>query len=153
MLSAADNLVRIINAVFLIISIGLISGLIGTQTKHSSRVNFCMFAAVYGLVTDSLYGFLANFWTSLTYPAILLVLDFLNFIFTFVAATALAVGIRCHSCKNKTYLEQNKIIQGSSSRCHQSQAAVAFFLLFLFSIPHQSDCGHDGYDAKWWIWL
>ncbi|PTN27993.1 Fhn1p [Saccharomyces cerevisiae] len=91
MLSAADNLVRMINAVFLIISIGLISGLIGTQTKHSSRVNFCMFAAVYGLVTDSLYGFLANFWTSLTYPAILLVLDFLNFIFTFVAATALAV--------------------------------------------------------------
>lgn len=136
MLSAADNLVRMINAVFLIISIGLISGLIGTQTKHSSRVNFCMFAAVYGLVTDSLYGFLANFWTSLTYPAILLVLDFLNFIFTFVAATALAVGIRCHSCKNKTYLEQNKIIQGSSSRCHQSQAAVAFFYFscFLFLI-------------------
>ncbi|CAI6524449.1 AIS_HP2_G0020100.mRNA.1.CDS.1 [Saccharomyces cerevisiae] len=136
MLSAADNLIRIVSAVFLIISIGLIGGLMDTQTNGSSRVNFCMFAAAYGLITDSFYGFLANFWSSLTYPAILLVLDFLNFLFTFAAATALAVGIRCHSCKNKTYLEQNNITQGSSSRCHQSQAAVAFFYFscFLFLI-------------------
>ncbi|EJS43636.1 YGR131W [Saccharomyces arboricola H-6] len=136
MLSAAENLIRITNAVFLIISIGLISGLLGSQKKNSSRVNFCMFTAAYGLLTDSFYGFLANFWSSLIHPVILLVLDFLNFVFTFVAATALAVGIRCHSCKNKTYLEDNKITQGSSSRCHQSQAAVAFFYFscFLFLV-------------------
>ncbi|CAI4063584.1 hypothetical protein SUVZ_07G3630 [Saccharomyces uvarum] len=138
MLSVADNIVRIINAVFLIISIGLISGLISTQTKHSSRVNFCMFAAAYGLLTDSFYGCLANFWSSLTYPAIMFVLDFLNFLFTFIAGTALAVGIRCHSCGNKTYLDNNKITQGSGSRCHQAKAAVAFFyfscILFLIKV-------------------
>lgn len=138
MLSVADNIVRIINAIFLIISIGLVSGLISSQTKHSSRVNFCMFAAAYGLLTDSFYGCLANLWSSLTYPVIMFVLDFLNFLFTFIAGTALAVGIRCHSCSNKTYLDNNKITQGSGSRCHQAKAAVVFFyfscILFLIKV-------------------
>lgn len=33
--------------------------------KHSSRVNFCMFAAAYGLLTDSFYGAWPIYWSSL----------------------------------------------------------------------------------------
>ena len=128
MLSVADNLLRIVNAVFLIICIGLASSLINTRKRHSARVNFCLFAAAYGIATDSLYGIFANFFEPLAWPLVLFVLDFLNFVFTFTAGTVLAVGIRAHSCNNKRYLErETKIVQGSGTRCRQAQALVAFF--------------------------
>lgn len=128
MLPVADNLVRIVNAIFLIICLALASSLIATRKRNSSRVNYCLFTAAYGLTTDSFYAIFANFFAPLTYPILLFVLDFLNFAFTFTAGTVLAVGIRAHSCKNHRYLERNtKIIQGSETRCRQAQALVAFF--------------------------
>lgn len=127
MLALADNILRIINFIFLVIIIGLVSALLNTQNHHSSRVNYCMFAVAYAIATDSLYGVIANFWEPLAWPIILFTLDFLNFVFTFTAGTVLAVGIRAHSCNNRSYVERNKITQGSQNRCRQSQAAVAFF--------------------------
>lgn len=127
MLAVADNVLRIINFIFLVICLGLVSSLINTQSHHSSRVNFALFAAAYGITTDSLYGVVANFWEPLAWPLILFILDFLNWVFTFTAGTALAVGIRAHSCNNQRYLLTNSITQGSETRCRSSQAAVAFF--------------------------
>lgn len=127
MLAVTDNVLRIINFIFLVICLGLISSLINTQSHHSSRVNFCLFAAAYGIFTDSVYGIAANFYEPLSWPLILFILDFLNWVFTFTAATALAVGIRAHSCNNRRYVLTNNITQGSETRCRSSQAAVAFF--------------------------
>ena len=65
---------------------------------------------------------------------ILFVFDFLNFVFTFAAATAIAAGIRAHSCSNQDYLDDNNIAQGSSGRCRKAQASTAFlyFSTFIF---------------------
>ncbi|CCK68527.1 Fhn1p KNAG_0B00800 [Huiozyma naganishii CBS 8797] len=127
MLGVADNLLRLLNFCFLVICLAFISTLINTQKFHISRVNYCMFAAAYGIATDGLYGLLANFWEPLAWPLILFTLDFLNFAFTLTAGIVLAVGIRAHSCKNVRYRERNHIIQGSENRCRISQAATAFF--------------------------
>lgn len=127
MLAPLDNFLRCINFILLVISIALISALLNTQRGNSSRVNFCMFAAAFGIATDGLYGLLANVFEVLAFPVVLFVLDFLNFVFTFTAGTTLAVGIRAHSCKNNRYVNSNHITQGSENRCREAQAAVAFF--------------------------
>lgn len=138
MLSLADNITRAINFVFLVIVLGLTGSLIQSQDGGNSRVNFALFAAVFGLVTSSIYGLLANFVEALAWPVILVTLDALNFIFTLAAGAALATGMRVHSCSNQTYLDFNAITQGSSDRCRKGQAATAFlffsFALFLVSL-------------------
>lgn len=140
MLALADNILRAVNFAFLVILLGLVGKLIQSSTSghHNSRVNFCMFAAAFGVVADSFYGILANFFVPFAFPIILLILDFLNFVFTFTAATALAVGIRTHSCLNQHYLDHNRITLGSTSRCREAQAVVAFFyfsfFIFLFKM-------------------
>lgn len=132
MLAIMDNALRLVNFAFLVILLGLVGELISSEDGHSSRVNFCMFAAAFGIVTDSFYGILANIWEVFAWPVILFALDFLNFAFTFSAATALAVGIRTHSCKNQDYLDSNNITQGSTQRCRLAQASVAFFYFSFF---------------------
>ncbi|KAL6930338.1 related to Non-classical export protein 2 [Hanseniaspora guilliermondii] len=135
MLSIFDISLRSLNFVFLVIILGLTGSLIhGSDNGNHSRVNFALFASVFGLVFDSIYGLVANFLSVLTWPIALFCLDFLNFVFTFAAATALAVGIRVHSCTDKSYLDGNSIINGSEDRCRKSQASVAFlyFSFFIF---------------------
>ncbi|KAL6929396.1 hypothetical protein ACO0SA_000796 [Hanseniaspora valbyensis] len=135
MLSIFDNSLRIVNFAFLVIILGLTGSLIhGSSNGTHSRVNFALFASVFGLLFDSIYAIFANFITFFTWPILLFTLDFLNFVFTFAAATALAVGIRCHSCSDQSYLDGNSIINGSSDRCRKSQATVAFlyFSFFIF---------------------
>lgn len=132
MLAIVDNVLRLVNFAFLVILLGLVGDLLSSQNQHSSRVNFCMFAAAYAIVTDSFYGILANIWEAFAWPLVLFVLDFLNFAFTFSAATALAVGIRTHSCTNQAYLDSNNITQGSTQRCREAQATVAFFYFSFF---------------------
>lgn len=127
MLATVDNILRIINFLFMVITIGLIAALLNTTNHNLSRVNYCMFAVAYGITTDSFYGVVANFVEALSWPIILATLDFLNFVFFLTAGAVLAVGIRAHSCKNRSYLDHNSIIQGSENRCRMSQAAVAFF--------------------------
>ncbi|GCE97765.1 hypothetical protein ZYGM_004870 [Zygosaccharomyces mellis] len=140
MLALTDNILRAVNFCFLVILLGLVGKLIqGSHSgNHNSRVNFCIFAAAFGVVSDSFYGVLANLFAPFAFPIILFILDFLNFVFTFTAATALAVGIRTHSCTNRHYLDNNKITQGSTSRCREAQAVVAFFyfsfFIFLFKM-------------------
>lgn len=126
MLAVADNILRLINFIFLVICLGLVSALINTQEHHVSRVNYCMFTAAYAIATDSVYGIFANFWEPLAWPMVLATLDFLNFAFTFSAGTVMAVGTRTHSCSNQSYLDANSIIQGSGNRCRMAQCYTAF---------------------------
>ncbi|CCH60796.1 hypothetical protein TBLA_0D02960 [Henningerozyma blattae CBS 6284] len=134
MLELYDNVFRIFNFCFFVITAGMIGNLLNTEHgHHSSRVNYCMFPPAWGLVSDSFYGILANLVPEpFAFPPILFAFDFLNFVFTFTAGTVLAVGIRTHSCTNKEYRRENYIIQGSERRCREAQACIAFFYFSMF---------------------
>ncbi|KAG7660500.1 NCE102 [[Candida] subhashii] len=135
MLAIGDSILRIINFVFLVIALGLTGSLAATTiTQSNPQINFGVFAASFGILTSSIYGILAFFIAAFAWPVVLFLFDFLNFVFTFAAATAIAAGIRAHSCSNKAYLDSNNITQGSGARCRKSQASVAFlyFSTFIF---------------------
>ncbi|CUM67678.1 uncharacterized protein PRCAT00005380001 [Priceomyces carsonii] len=135
MLAIGDSILRLVNFVFLVIALGLTGSLAATTiNQHNPQINFGVFAAAFGILTSSLYGILAFFIAALAWPVILAVFDFLNFVFTFAAATAIAAAIRCHSCTNSSYLKNNNIAQGSTGRCRKAQASVAFlyFSVFIF---------------------
>ncbi|GMM37864.1 Nce102 protein [Saccharomycopsis crataegensis] len=135
-LPIADIILRGFNTAFLIIVLGLTGSLIEGQQSSHARVNMALFASVFGIVFSSFYAVLAAFVSVFAWPILLFIADFLNFVFTFSAATALAVGIRCHSCTNQSYLNSNAIIEGSEDRCRKSQASVAFlyFSFFIFLV-------------------
>lgn len=135
MLAIGDAILRIFNFVFLVIALGLTGSLAATHKTHQNpQVNFAIFACAFGILFSSIYGVFAYFIDVLAWPLILAVFDFLNFVFTFAAATAIAAAIRCHSCNNQEYLDNNTITQGSSGRCRKAQASVAFiyFSVFIF---------------------
>ncbi|CAR24394.1 MARVEL domain-containing protein [Lachancea thermotolerans] len=135
MLSILDNSLRALNFAFLVIILGLTGSLAATHKTHNNpQVNFAIFTAAFGLLFDSLYAIPANFVSALAWPLLIAVFDFLNFVFTFAAATALAVAIRTHSCTNQDYLDSNTVTQGSTDRCRKAQASVAFlyFSFFIF---------------------
>ena len=138
MLAIGDSILRSINFVFLVIALGLTCSLAANTISHSnSQVNFAAFASAFGLLTSSIYGVLAYFIAVMAWPVLLAGFDFLNLVFTFSAAAALAVAIRVHSCGNEEYVDNNTVAQGSSDRCRKAQASVAFlffsFIVFLAS--------------------
>lgn len=138
MLAIGDVVLRGLNFVFLVIALGLTASLAATTyTQSNPQVNFGVFAAAFGLLTSSLYGVVAYFIAAFAWPVVLAIFDFLNIVFTFAAATAIAVAIRVHSCSNSDYVDNNNVTQGSSDRCRKAQASVAFlffsFVIFLAS--------------------
>lgn len=142
MLAIGDAILRIANFVFLVIALGLAGSLAATTVSHTNpQVNFAVFAPAFGILTSSFYGILAFFFAMFAWPLILTIFDFLNFVFTFAAATAVAAAIRCHSCGNQDYVKNNTVNQGSSGRCRKAQAVVAFeyfsAFIFLFSLVFQ----------------
>lgn len=137
MLAIGDSVLRIVNFVFLVIALGLTGSLAATTiTQSNPQINFGVFAAAFGILTSSIYGIFAFFVAAFAWPVVLFIFDFLNFVFTFAAATAIAAGINVHSCTNQRYLDNNNITQGSTSRCRKSQASVAFlyFSTFVFLV-------------------
>lgn len=134
MLSIPDISLRVVNFIFLAIILGLTARLAASADNNNPQVNFCVFAAAFGLLTSSFYGIIAAFVAAFAWPVILASLDFLNFVFTFSGATALAVAIRTHSCHDQEYLDENAVTQGSTQRCREAQASVAFlyFSVFVF---------------------
>ncbi|TID19868.1 hypothetical protein CANINC_003663 [Pichia inconspicua] len=142
MLSYGDITLRVINFAFLTVVLGLSGSLAATTVyRHNPQVNFCVFVGAWGLLSSTFYGVAAFFISFLASPIFLAILDFINFVFTFAGATALAVAIRCHSCSNREYVERNKVTQGVKDRCRKSQATVAFLyfsvFVFLFSLVMQ----------------
>lgn len=138
MLALGDSILRLVNFFLLVIALGLTASLAAdTVTQSNPQVNFGVFAAAFAILTSSFYGVLAYLVAAFAWPIVLAALDFLNLIFTFAAATAIAAGIRVHSCFNQDYLDDNKIAQGSTGRCRRAQASVAFlyisFFIFVFS--------------------
>lgn len=127
-----DPILRGVLFLFLVITLGLTGSLIAGANQTNPQVNFGLFAAVFGLVFGVFYGFAAGFIKLLAFPIAIATIDFLNFVFTFAGATAIAAGIRAHSCNNQAYLDHNNITQGSSDRCRKAQASVAFLYFAFF---------------------
>lgn len=135
MLALGDTILRAFNFVFLVIALGLAGSLAATTVYQSNpQVNFAVFAAAFGILTSTFYGILAYLFAAFAWPVILFTFDFLNFVFTFAAATAIAANIHVHSCSNQAYIESNNIAQFSTGRCRKAQASVAFlyFSAFIF---------------------
>jgi len=116
----------------------LITALIGNVIEEAfagnpSSINYAMFVAVFSWVV-LLFGFAAAFVEALALPLVLLVLDGLATLLTFVAGVVLAAKLGVHSCGNIHYVASNSLTNGSHSptkRCHELQASTAFFW-FLF---------------------
>lgn len=140
MLSYVDICLRAVNFVFLLIILGLSGSLADTRISNS-HINFCVFEAVWGILTSTIYGGFAYVNAYMASPIFLATLDFLNMLFTFAGATALANLIGAHSCSNTKYLKNDDIAQGSKNRCGKAQATVAFmyfsFFIFLYSFVMQ----------------
>lgn len=132
MLSIWDISVRIILFIFLVVALGLTGNLADTAFHSNSQVNFCVFACAFGLLTSSIYGIAACFMGFLAMPVILLAIDFVNFIFCFAGATALADALGSRECGTRWYLNGNVITQGSYSRCRISKASIVFLYVICF---------------------
>lgn len=135
MLAIGDVVLRAVNFVFLIIGLGLTISLAATPiTQGNPQVNFCVFACAFAILTSTIYGVLAYFFEAFAWPVVLATFDFLNAVFTFSGATALAAAIRATSCSERMRLVTNSIAQGSEGRCRKAQASSAFiyFAFFVF---------------------
>lgn len=132
-----DPILRGILFLFLVITLGLTGSLIASSNHQNPQVNFGLFAAVFGLVFGVFYGIAAIWIRFLSFPIAIATIDFLNMIFTFAGATAIAAAIGAHSCSNQTYLDNNSINQGSGDRCRKAQASVAFLYFSFFLLIAQ----------------
>lgn len=134
MLAIGDTVLRGFNFVFLVIALGLTGSLAATTvTQSNPQINFAVFAAAFGILTSTFYGILAYFIEAFAWPIVLATFDFLNVVFTFAAATAIAAAIRVHSCSNEVYLKYNNVTQGSKARCQKAQASTAFLYFSFFA--------------------
>ena len=113
---------------------GLVGSLIEDQIKTNPQVNFAIFSTAFGLVFGVFYGLAAYFIELLAFPIVLAILDFMNFVFLFAGATAVAAAIHAHSCDNAVYVATNKVTQGSKGRCRRAQASVAFLYFSTFTV-------------------
>lgn len=116
----------------------LITALIGNviannnnaTTSAESAVNFTMFVAVLSWLA-LLYGLAASFMSSLARPIIMLPLDGLATLFTFIAAIVLAAKLGVPNCGSINPRDHSRswIAFGSDDnekRCREIQASTAF---------------------------
>ncbi|KAH8170514.1 membrane-associating domain-containing protein [Sarocladium implicatum] len=116
----------------------LITALIGNviasnnnaKTSAQSAVNFAMFVAALSWVA-LLYGLVASFVSSLAMPIVMLPLDGLATLFTFIAAIVLAAKLGAPNCGNIDHDDHSRswIAYGSGNdekRCREIQASTAF---------------------------
>lgn len=97
----------------------------GSATR---AINYTMFVAAWSWVA-SLWGLAAIFITAIAIPLVLLPLDILAVLFTFVDAILLAAKLHAVDCGNIAREGRNWIAYGSNNdhkRCREIQASVAF---------------------------
>jgi len=71
---------------------------------NPSSVNFAMFVAALSAVIV-LYGIVATFLTSLAHPIIMMAMDGVAALFTFIAGVVLAAKLGVHSCGNQVCIK------------------------------------------------
>jgi len=116
----------------------VITALIGNAIHEAvsgnpSSVNFAMFVAVLSWVA-LIAGAAAAFVEAIP-GMIIMAIDGIATLFTFIAAVVLSAKLGVHSCSNQGYLLHNNLTNGSHNmgkRCHELQASTAFYW-FLFA--------------------
>ncbi|KAH8599154.1 marvel domain-containing protein [Bisporella sp. PMI_857] len=124
---------RGLQVVLLIIVTALVGNVIAEAfAGNPGAVNYAIFAAVWSWIVV-IIGIVAAV-REVALPIALLAIDGLALLFNFIAGVVLAAKLGVHSCGNKSYVTSNSLTNGShnpSKRCHELQAATAFFW-FLF---------------------
>ncbi|KAL8733916.1 MAG: hypothetical protein Q9181_003408 [Wetmoreana brouardii] len=95
---------------------------------NPSIINYVMFVAVFAMLS-LFYLIAAAFMESFAIPIAMLVLDALNTLLFLVGGIALAAYLGVHSCGRQSYVDNNKITNGSlnpKKRCREEQAVCAF---------------------------
>jgi len=110
----------------MLVALDLVGNAIAVEHFGNPGVNYAIFAAVFAWIAI-LVGLAAAFVESLAQLFILGPLDGLATIFTLIAGIVLAAQLGVHSCSNRSYLDSNKLTQGSEHRCRELQAACFFF--------------------------
>jgi Zn-dependent membrane protease YugP len=122
---------RGLGLVFTLIFTALIGNLIASNINgHMVTINFSMFVAALSWVAI-LFGLVAAVIAALALPIVLLSLDILAVLFTFIDAIVLAAETRAPNCSNLSHanLPHDWIGWGSANnehRCRKLQAATAF---------------------------
>ncbi|CAG8958206.1 hypothetical protein HYFRA_00000559 [Hymenoscyphus fraxineus] len=101
---------------------------------NPSAINYAIFVCVISWIA-LLFGLAGVIIESLAIPIVVLALDGLATMFTFIAGVVLAAKLGVHSCGNASYTTTNPMTNGSlnpKKRCHELQASTAFFW-FLFA--------------------
>lgn len=108
----------------------VIASNVNASDSAKAAVNFTMFVAVLSWLVN-IYGIAASFIGSLGKAAIMLPLDILAVLFTFIDAIVLSAKLRAVNCGNLSHesLPGNWIGYGShddSKRCREIQASTVF---------------------------
>lgn len=135
-----DPALRGVLFLFSAVALGLTAGWVADENS-SSRVRFAVFSASFSLLFGVFYGLLAAFIEFLAFPLVLAVIDFLNWVFLFSGATAIAAKIGAGSCSNKENLAKH-FPTHSEKDCRLAQAGTAFLyfswaiavVLFVYSV-------------------
>jgi hypothetical protein len=97
------NILRIVQLLWTLLITALIGNVIASNVNAASSaesaINFAMFVAVLSWIA-SIYGLAASFVTSIAFPIVLLALDGLATLFTFIAAVVLAAKLTAVNCAN-----------------------------------------------------
>lgn len=100
MVALSQVALRGVQFLFTLIITALIGNVIDDFSGSPASVNFAMFVAALSWIV-LLYGLVAAFVESLAIPFILMILDTLAMLFTFIAAIVLSARLRVHSCTNQ----------------------------------------------------
>ncbi|KFY48503.1 hypothetical protein V495_01317 [Pseudogymnoascus sp. VKM F-4514 (FW-929)] len=133
-MSVVQTALRALQFLWILLLTALIGNVLAGKTSDNSTVNYAMFTIVFCWLVW-IYGMAAAFVESVAFPIVLLVLDALATLFTFVAGVVLAKKLGAHSCNNRGYLETRPILRDNGSttkHCRELQASCAFFW-FLFA--------------------
>ena len=108
----------------------VIASNVNARTSAQSAVNFAMFVAALSWVA-LIYGLAASFFSSLALPMIMLPLDGLATLFTFIAAIVLAAKLGVPDCGDIDRDDHSRswIAFGSRNdekRCREIQASTVF---------------------------
>lgn len=99
MVSVAQIGLRAFEFIFTLLLTALVGNALNDNSGSPASVNFAMFVAALCWIVV-LYGLVAAFVESLAIPFVLLVLDALATVFTFIAAIVLSAKLGVHSCTN-----------------------------------------------------
>ncbi|KAK3944958.1 marvel domain-containing protein [Diplogelasinospora grovesii] len=133
---------RALQLLWIVLLTALIGNVIALNRTASgsaeSAVNFTMFVIVISWLA-TLYGLAAAVVEQVAIPVVLLALDGIVTLFTFINAIVLAAKVRAVNCSNTADLGSDWIGYGSddnSKRCREIQASTAFmwFLWASFTV-------------------